>query len=232
MVKSTKGETRATVVYTTYSSMIRDAGGIPVILSPGPAAEAPRVVARLDGLLMTGGGDIDPVRYGGIVHETVYEVEPLRDEYEAALALAAQQRGLPVLAICRGMQIANVAFGGTLIEDIESQVPTALDHQVGGPATVEPQHEVSLEPGSAVATALGTDTVRVNSIHHQAVRTVADRFSVVGQAPDGITEAMESNDPDWLLWGVQWHPEYLGSRDAPSVSLFEHFVAAVKESAS
>jgi putative glutamine amidotransferase len=230
MVKSTKGETRATVLYTTYSSMVRNAGGIPVILTPGRADEAPRVIERLDGLLMTGGGDIDPGRYGGELHETVYEVDALRDEYEIALALAARNQKLPTLAICRGMQVANVAFGGTLFEDIRSSDGTMLEHQIGGLGTIEPQHSVQVESGSAVAHALGAETLEVNSIHHQALREVAALFRTTGWAPDGTIEAIESDDPAWSMLGVQWHPEYLGEHDEPSVALFKAFVATATRS--
>lgn len=232
MVTSTKGETRATVLYTTYSSMIRHAGGMPVILTPGSAEEAPAVIARLDGLLMSGGGDVDPAEYGGIAHETLYGVDPLRDEYEIALARAARDRHLPTLAICRGMQAANVAFGGTLIEDITSDNPAALQHRVEGLATTEPQHAVELEPASAVAGAVGRTSIQVNTVHHQAIRTPSDALAVVGRAPDGTIEAVESTDPAWLMWGVQWHPEYLGVTDTPSEALFKSFVDAVRETAT
>lgn len=225
MVPSTKGETRATVLYTTYTSMVREAGGIPMILTPGSADEAADIVAHLDGLLLTGGGDIDPAAYGGSAHEALYGIEPLRDEYELALARAARSQGLPTLAICRGMQVVNVAFGGTLVEDIESFDRAALQHRVPGEGTTRPQHDVKLDPSSAVAAALGTDTVEVNTIHHQALRDVADSFRVVGQAPDGIIEAIESID-DWPMWGVQWHPEYLGPADPASLELFRSLVTA------
>ena len=185
MVPSTKGETRATVVYTTYSSMIRAAGGSPVILTPGPADEAPAVIDRIDGLLLSGGGDVDPSRYGGLAHEQMYDIDPLRDEHELALAKAAYDARLPTLAICRGMQIANVAFGGTLIEDLPSDAPN-LEHRVPGPGTIEPQHEVRLEPTSACAAALGTDVVAVNTIHHQALRDVAPLFRVRNSPPDAV----------------------------------------------
>jgi putative glutamine amidotransferase len=226
MVTSTKGETRATVLYTTYTNMVRHAGGMPVVLTPGPADEASSIIARLDGLILSGGGDVAPSIYGGVAHEAVYEVDPLRDEYELALARAAHDRRLPMLAICRGMQVANVAFGGTLIEDIPSESASALEHQIGGPGTVTPHHVVKIAPGSAVAAAVGTETPNVNTIHHQALRVVADVFRLVGEAPDGIAEAIESADDEWPMWGVQWHPEYLGQHDGPSLRLFETLVDA------
>jgi putative glutamine amidotransferase len=229
MVTSTKGETRATVLYTTYTWMVRRAGGLPMVLTPGQGEEAPGVVARIDGLLISGGGDVDPARYGGRPHETVYGVDPLRDEYEMALAHAARQAQLPTLAICRGMQAVNVAFGGTLIEDIPTHATDLLEHRVIGLGTEEPQHDVEIEPGSAMEAALGATSVAVNTIHHQALRQVAPGFGVVGRAPDGLIEAIESTGDDWRMWGVQWHPEYLGQVDGPSMNLFKAFVAAARE---
>jgi putative glutamine amidotransferase len=225
MVPSTKGETRATVLYTTYTSMVSRAGGLPVILTPGSTDEAATVIGRLDGLLLSGGGDVDPSRYDGSPVETLYGVDPLRDEYEIALTRAARDAGLPTLAICRGMQVLNVALGGSLIEDISTEDPRALQHRVEGIGTVEPQHSVAIEPDSAVAAALGTAEPKVNTVHHQAIRDLGEGLRTVGIASDGIIEAVESTD-DWQLWCVQWHPEYLGPDDEPSLALFRTLVEA------
>jgi putative glutamine amidotransferase len=225
MVPSTKGETRATVLYTTYTSMVSRAGGLPMILTPGSPDEARATIGRLDGLLLSGGGDVDPLRYDGSPVETLYGVDPMRDEFEIALARAARDSGLPTLAICRGMQVLNVALGGSLIEDIPTEQPSALQHRVEGLGTVEPQHGVSLDPGSAVATALGTTEPQVNTVHHQAIRDLGEGLRTVGTAPDGIIEAIESTD-GWPLWCVQWHPEYLGPDDPPSLALFQTLVQA------
>lgn len=227
MVPSTKGETRATVLYTTYTSMVSRAGGLPVILTPGSADDARATIERLDGLLLSGGGDVDPSRYDGSPVETLYGVDPLRDEYEIALARAARDTGLPTLAICRGMQVLNVALGGSLVEDISSHDPAALQHRVEGLGTVQPQHSVSLDPASAVAAALGTAEPEVNTVHHQAIRDLGEGLRTVGRAPDGIIEALEPTD-DWSMWGVQWHPEYLGPDDEPSIALFRTLVEAAR----
>lgn len=231
MVSSTKVETRATVLYTTYTSMIRHAGGIPVILTPGPADEAPAVIARLDALVLSGGGDVEHTRYRGdegAPLDTLYGVDPGRDEYEIALVHAARAARLPTLAICRGMQLLNVALGGTLIEDIVSDDPRYMNHRIEGEGTAEPQHDVMLEPGSALATALGTANPKVNTIHHQAIRRLADGLVVAGTAPDGIVEAVEPVDRSWPMWAVQWHPEYLGPDDPPSLALFRTLVQAAR----
>lgn len=226
MVTSSAGETRAHVLYTTYTDMVREADGIPVVLTAGSPAEAEALLDRLDGLVLSGGGDIDPGRYGAGPHESVYAVDPLRDQFEIALARGAAKRRLPTLAICRGMQIANVAFGGTLFEDIATQSPNALEHRCHGRAATEPQHTVELDPDSTTAKALGKDLVDVNTIHHQSLRVVSEQFRVTGRAPDGIIEAVEPTDTSWPMWAVQWHPEYLGGDDGPSLALFQALVAA------
>lgn len=226
MVTSSAGETRAHVLYTTYTSMIREADGLPVVLTPGPATEVEALLDRLDGLLLSGGGDIEPVCYDGVQHEAVYGIEPLLDEFELALVRGAARRNLPTLAICRGMQIANVALGGTLFEDIKSARPDALEHRRRGQGATEPQHAVELDPDSTTARALGKDTVEVNTVHHQALREVAEQLRVTGRAPDGIIEAVEPTDSSWPMWAVQWHPEWLGRDDEPSLALFRAFVAA------
>lgn len=226
MVTSSAGETEAHVLYTTYTSMIRRADGLPVLLTPGPATEVEALLDRLDGLLLPGGGDVDPACYSGANHETVYAVEPLRDEFELALARGAAQRKLPTLAICRGMQIVNVALGGTLVEDIKSAQPDALEHRRHGQSATESQHTIELDPDSTTAHALGKDTVEANTIHHQAIRHLAGQLKITGRAPDGIIEAVEPTDASWPMWGVQWHPEWLGHNDEPSLGLFRALVAA------
>jgi len=229
MVTSPVGESRAHILYITYTAMIREAGGLPVMITPGSPDEVHTVLDRLDGLVLSGGGDIDPARYGGNTHETIYEVDPLRDEFELAMASAAAELRIPTLAICRGMQIANVAFGGTLFEDIPAHMPDALECQPHGQAATEPQHRVTVDADSTTAAALGKDAVEVNTIHHQALRQVAVQFRVTGRAPDGVIESIEPTDSSWPMWGVQWHPEYLGTNDIPSLSLFRALVAAASD---
>jgi len=229
MVTSPAGESRAHVLYSTYTAMIREAGGLPVVVTPGAPDEVDTLLDHLDGLVLSGGGDIDPARYGGNAHETIYEVDPLRDEFELAMAREAADHRIPTLAICRGMHIANVAFGGTLFEDIHEHLPEALEHWSDGQAATAPQHRVEVAADSTTATALGKDAVEVNTIHHQALRQVAVQFRVTGKAPDGVIESIEPTDASWPMWGVQWHPEYLGPNDTPSVSLFRALVAAASD---
>lgn len=229
MVSSTKGETRATVLYTTYTDMVSRVGGTPVVLTPQHPETAPDVVARLDGVILTGGGDVDPALYRGdddAPIDSLYGIDRERDDYEFALARAAREARVPTLAICRGMQVMNVVAGGSLIEDIVSEEGATTNHRIEGAATTLPQHGVALDPDSAIATALGTATPRVNSLHHQAIRRLGEGLRIVGTSPDGIVEAVEWDGDDWLMWGVQWHPEYLGPDDPPSLALFRSFVEA------
>jgi gamma-glutamyl-gamma-aminobutyrate hydrolase PuuD len=187
----------------------------------------------IDGLLLTGGDDITPDRYGETPHPTVVEAEPGRDEFELALVRAARDRQLPIFGICRGIQVLNVAFGGTLVQDIPSQIHGALTHALKVPPN-EPYtlaHEVWLEKGSLLSNLMGErlsdgDACEVNSRHHQAVKTVATGFKVTATAPDGVIEAIEDPATEFCL-GVQWHPENFW-RTGEFRSLFEGFLAAAK----
>lgn len=216
-----------------YLEVLERAGMLPVVLAPlsDPAADAPthvgRVLDLVDGLVLTGGEDVEPARYGAEASPRLGRTSRARDAMEIAALLAARERQLPTLAICRGIQVANVALGGTLVQDIPSEWPHALNHDPDR-ARDERTHAVRLAADSRAARAVGGTEVQVNSVHHQAIRRVADALVVTGVAPDGIIEAVEtpSGDPWWLL-GVQWHPEEfvreLGARDH---GLFAAFLAA------
>ena len=224
-VTSPGADERAHVLYVAYTRMVKEAGGLPVILSPIPKVDVPGLLNRIDGLLMTGGGDIGPAQYGGISHAAVYGVDPERDEFEIALAVEAAARRMPMLAICRGMQVLNVAKGGTLIEDIATNDPEALPHRVEGKEAYQGIQEVTVADGSTTAAALGTTVLRVNSVHHQGIRDLAPSFRVTATTPDGVVEAYEAVDTSWPLLAVQWHPEWLPA-DAPSHRLFAALIAA------
>ncbi|MDP2623098.1 MAG: gamma-glutamyl-gamma-aminobutyrate hydrolase family protein [Actinomycetota bacterium] len=229
-IRASTGEHEpAHTLWPTYTGMVREAGGIPVLVTPGLPDEAPEVLDRLDGLLLSGGGDIDPGLYDGIVRPRVYGIDRTRDLFEIAMAQAARTRRFPTLCICRGMQVMNVALGGTLIEDLLDDDPARLQHWVDGKhAAQDSQHEVIVEPGSTTAKALGADTLVVNSIHHQAVRTLGESLAVSAVAPDGVIEAVEPTDRDWPMWAVQWHPEQLGTSHDPSIRLFKALIDAAR----
>ena len=192
-----------------YVESIRRAGGEPVEVVPG--AETPeQILARVDGLMLTGGGDVDPALYGEVANTTFQAAEDGRDGFEIALSRAAVASGIPFLAICRGMQVLNVAMGGTLVQDIPSEVAGALEHALPEPRHAI-AHEVWVSKGSQLSTLLADhmedgETVHVNSRHHQAVKRVAPGFEITATSPDGVAEAMERAESPFCV-AVQWHPE-------------------------
>jgi putative glutamine amidotransferase len=184
-----------------------------------------------DGLLLTGGDDVAPTRYGEDRHPAVKSVAPERDEFEIALVNEARKRDLPVFAICRGIQVLNVAAGGSLVQDIPSQVTGALEHRQAVPPhqPYDLAHEVWLEKDSLLAKLMrerlsDADSCEVNSRHHQSVKTLATGFLASATAPDGVIEAIEDPEAKFCL-GVQWHPENFW-RTGEFRSLFEGFMEA------
>jgi putative glutamine amidotransferase len=219
-IETSGGRLRANVVNQAYTAAVIRSGGTPILLPPVDPDEAPRLLDRLDGLVLSGGGDIDPRLYQGKYHDDMYMIDDSRDLFEFALVGEAQSRKMPILAICRGLQVVNVALGGSLIEDIPSEVGST-DHAVRGPGVVECHQTVTIAAGTLVAEAIGSTEVCVNSIHHQAVRQVAPGLRAAGTTPDGIVEVLDPLDHSWPLLAVQWHPEYLAEKDdAASLALF------------
>jgi putative glutamine amidotransferase len=191
----------------SYVEAIESAGLVPIVIPPLSSTEsASTILSMVDGLLLTGGEDVNPSRYGAIPHPKLKTVNDERDSTEIALVLEAKRRHTPVLAICRGVQVVNVALGGTLIQDIGAECPNSLNHDDGSPRRAR-THGISVSPGSITARALGTTQCSVNSLHHQSVKDVTPDLRVSATATDGIIEGLESNDPDWWLLAVQWHPE-------------------------
>ncbi len=224
-------EGRRYALNQSYVEAIRRCGGAVVLIPAAGGVEALRSpYLALAGLLLAGGGDVAPQRYGQPDGGKVFEVNPERDEAEILLTRWALEDNLPLLAICRGVQVLNVALGGTLVQDIPSQVPGALVHHPGtGAPRAWPQHPVRLLAGSRLAAALGRGraggTIEVNSFHHQAVETVAPALRAVASAPDGIIEGLEHPDRAFVL-GVQWHPEEMVATAPAQEALFRAFVAA------
>jgi putative glutamine amidotransferase len=215
-----------------YRQSILHVGGEPRILDASMGVE--RALAGIDGLLLTGGDDVSPSQYGEASHASVVEAEPGRDEFEIGLIVAARATKLPMLAICRGIQVLNVACGGTLVQDIPSQVAGALAHSLLCPPN-EPYslaHEIWIEEDSVLSKLMrerlaDVDTCEVNSRHHQAVKTVAPGFTVSATAPDGVIEAIEDAASPFCL-GVQWHPENF-FRTGEFRALFEGFLNAAQK---
>ncbi len=208
----------------TYTDSVLKGGGIPVLIPPVEGRLIEPVLDRVDGLVFTGGGDIAPERYGAERDDAVRRVNHERDEFELALMRLAYQRRMPTFAICRGNQVLNVAFGGTLIQDLPSH-SGAHGHDVMGEGAYEPHSQALVEEGSRLSGIVGAGLHGINSIHHQAVENLGEGLRVVASAPDGTVEALEHEDADWPLISVQWHPEYLGVRDhGESHDLFAAFV--------
>lgn len=212
-------------------SILHTGGEVRVI---DPSMSVADALADVGGLLLTGGGDVDPARYGATPHGKVEDVDPGRDEFEIALIAAARSRDLPIFAICRGVQVLNVAAGGTLVQDIPSEVTGALNHSLAVPPhpPYELAHEVWVEKDSLLAKVLGerlvgSDTCDVNSRHHQAVKTIAPGYRVSATAPDGVIEAIEDPAARFCL-GVQWHPENFW-RTGEFRALYEGFLEAASK---
>lgn len=211
-----------------YRQSILHVGGEPRILDASMAVE--QALAGLDGLMLTGGDDVAPSRYGETAHATTVEAEPGRDEFEIALVKAARARQLPIFAICRGVQVLNVACGGSLVQDIPSQLKGAVPHSLTMPPNeaYTLAHEVWVEKDSLLSKLmrerLADEALEVNSRHHQAVKDIARGFTVSATAPDGVIEAIEDPAARFCL-GVQWHPENF-FRTGEFRALFEGFLEA------
>lgn len=214
-----------------YMRAVYTAGGLPLAAAlPMECASVPQIAAEMcllaRGLVLTGGADVSPDMFGADPHPRLGSISPARDEFELALARAALQADLPVLGICRGMQVLNVAAGGGLIQDIESCVPGAHAHRVSAPRW-HPTHAVSVAPQSILRKVSGRDTMMVNSFHHQAVHPTAPGFEVTARAGDGIVEAIEKVGSRFTV-GVQWHPEALAGRHPEALGLFKEFIIAAQ----
>jgi len=217
-----QGERDRAFVYTTYVDSLRRAGAIPVLIPPQPE-NAADVVDDLDGILLAGGDDFDPAVYGEPRHPTVEPMHPRRQENELSLARVARERGIPTLGICLGVQVMNVAAGGTLIQHIESDIDHASE------PSDRHRHEVAIDGGTRLARIVGERELEVNSSHHQAIKEIGDGLRVTAHAPDGIVEGLE--DPRHPFYvGVQWHPEDMSGEESAS-AIFGAFVEAARKHA-
>jgi putative glutamine amidotransferase len=210
----------------TYVRAVAEAGGLPVLIPVGlPVPAIAGLLSHLQGVLLSGGGDIDPQQFNGASHPRVYDVITERDALEIDLVLAAVQSGRPFLGICRGAQVVNVALGGTLYTHILDQLPGALDHEhhAGQPFSYL-AHRVEVAPGSRLAGIMGAGPAQVNSLHHQGICDVAPGLEITARASDGLVEAAELKEHPFGLT-VQWHPEWLPEL-APMRAIFRAFVQA------
>lgn len=208
-----------------YSEAVEAAGSLPIHISLIPKADyIDSVVAQLDGVLLPGSdSDVDPLRYGQQPHPQLGTVQTLKDETDLLVIAAAERRGIPIFAICFGMQVLNVFRGGTLIQDINSQVPDAIKHEQGAPRD-RPSHRIKLNENTRLSNIGGAVEALVNSHHHQAIESVGANLVATAWATDGVVEAFEDPRPDRFIVGVQWHPEIGWQNDLFSQRLFHAFV--------
>jgi putative glutamine amidotransferase len=217
-------------VNEAYTDALTSAGLIPVVLPPMDPSLAAAALNDVAGLVLTGGEDMDPRLFGEDRHAATGEAHAGRDAYELALARAACNLRIPTLAICRGLQVMNVALGGTLVQDIPTQRPGTIDHDPSG-KRADRVHRVDVEASSRLARALGATLVFTNSSHHQSVRDVGGDLRITAKSEDDIVEGVESLDPAWWMVGVQWHPEELtATAEDWDRRLFGAFAEAVRES--
>ena len=211
------------MVQQSYIRAVMQAGGVPVLLPSSVGDDGwDAAYSRLDGILFSGGGDISLDYSPGDPHPRIDDVDLDRDSVELKMIQTAASDGKPFLGICRGCQVMNVAFGGTLYTHIPDQLPGALDHSYPGNMRTVLVHEVKIEEGTHVAEIYGNPIIKVNSLHHQGLKDIAPSLRVAGHAPDGLVEAVELPDHPFGL-GVQWHPEWLTDQESTR-NLFRKFV--------
>lgn len=210
-----------------YIEALIRAGAAPAMIPQTDDLDVLRALfQQLDGLLLPGGEDIDPTHYGETVHEKCGKIAPERDEAELTLARWALEEGKPLLAICRGIQVVNVALGGSLYQDIAAQVPDALKHDwFPGFLRDRRSHPVTITEESRLATIVGETSLQVNSMHHQALKELAPGLVATAHAPDGFVEAVEAANHPFAV-AVQWHPEELAPADTASQHLFDALLHA------
>ena len=212
-----------------YVHALESAGLVPIVVPPfATAGAAMRVLDAVAGLVLSGGEDVDPSRYGATPHPELGPINCARDETELTLLARARELGMPTLAICRGIQVVNVGLGGTLVQDLPSERQDVAAHDVDDERDAR-VHAVQVEPASRLASILGVQSLGVNSIHHQAVDRLGEAMRVSARADDGTIEGVESDDPSWWMVGVQWHPEELTTTQEPwDRRLFGAFAAACR----
>ena len=213
-------------VNSAYLHAVQQAGGVPVLLPPQLSKSSlERLVRGLDAVLLTGGGDMDPASFGEAPHPTLYDVAPSRDALETAVTHIALEKRTPLLAICRGIQVLNVALGGSLYQDVATDPGTQVQHSQKETRD-QTTHKVAVTPGSRLAGVLGTDNVEVNSFHHQVIKALGRGLTAVAWAPDQLIEGVELADDSRFVLGVQWHPEHLVGSSEPARRLFAALIGA------
>lgn len=228
--QGSSGPTRRWAVSESYINAVSAAGGVPIVLAPTDGDVTP-LLDIVDGLLFSGGADIDPAIYGDAeVHPATYDINPLRDAFELNLARAAVERDVPTLCICRGIQVLNVALGGTLFQDVGDQFSAELHHGQGDlniPANA-PSHTVEATAGSRVASIYGATALETNSFHHQTLKDVPESLDIDARSTDGSIEAVSMKDKRYVI-GLQWHPEMMFADHEEHLRPFTGLIAAASE---
>ncbi len=219
-----KNEDEKFTLQAKYVDAVRRAGGLPYLLAPGETRLA-EWLEIVDGIVLTGGPDVDPLAYGGETHATIYGVDRVRDESDLALVNRIVESKTPALCICRGAQVLNVGLGGTLIGHLPDEVGESVLHR--GPNREYVPHPVHVAGGTRLSRILGQREVSPASSHHQAIREVGRGLAAVAKAPDGTIEAVEMPDHPWLV-AVQWHPEHTAHEDPVQQRLFDALVEAAR----
>ncbi|HBN95753.1 MAG TPA: peptidase C26 [Firmicutes bacterium] len=216
--------------YVTNSNIqaIVKAGGIPILIPYQPKEQVFRILEGLDALMIPGGDDVDPGRYGENPIVQCGDIDPHWDELDLWAAGFALERNMPILAICRGCQVLNVALGGTLIQDIPSQIKDPIKHAQKAPRWYA-THDIMVQSASLLGGIWQNDPKRVNSYHHQAIAKVGQSLRIVASAPDGVIEAIEGTEHRFVL-GVQWHPELMTDHYPVASRIFRRFIQAALES--
>jgi putative glutamine amidotransferase len=213
----------------SYTDILMQTGAIPILIPLNLKPEHTRqLLSRLDGIIFTGGADIDPGRFNGIPHDKVYGIDQERDQSELSLLQQVREANLPLMGICRGIQLINVALGGNLYTHISDQLPNALQHDCfpdNPPGYLA--HPVEIKAGSRLAQILGNTKVEVNSLHHQGIQALASELIPLAWAPDGLVEAVQVPGNPFGL-AVQWHPEWL-PEDPHSQALFSAFIKTARQ---
>lgn len=202
---------------------LQKAGASPIMLPVGNEENAKEYIALIDGLVLSGGFDVDPLYYGEEPHRQLQALFPQRDAFELALIQEAIRKGIPIRGICRGMQLLNVYFGGSLYQDLESQYQEGLLLHIQKPPFHIPVHGVEMKKGSRLYSLMGAST-RVNSLHHQAIKELGKGLEAVAKSADGIIEAVEAADPNLDILAVQWHPESMITDTEENQSFFDDLV--------
>lgn len=214
-------------MHQTYYRAVSKFDGLPVLLPGNNIEDISNILSIVDGILLTGGDDVDPLIYDESPHIELGDINPYRDEFEIELTRCAIDLGIPILGICRGAQVINVAMGGNLYQDIESQLKNAsIKHRQKAPDWYG-THNVVLDKGSGLYNMVEQEVIKVNSFHHQAIKEIAPGFNATGHAPDGVIEAIEMINHPFVI-GVQWHPEKMLDNYDHAQFIFENFIKSAK----